>query len=195
MSILRKQAGDSWVIIPDANLLRPRGSDMREKEDDFYQRLRTRIRKWVKKQGAKSKYSDYLLFAPDLFHLLCKLSVDPRVPVREKAKLAAAIAYYVSPADLIPEAIFGPIGYVDDISLAAYVLNSIVNTTSPAVVRSHWAGDGDVLDVIRQILQVADETVGAGLWKRLVALVGGQPDKPATPRKSRRRPSSKRGIA
>ena len=40
--------------------------------------------------------------------------------------------------DLVPEAIVGPIGYVDDIALAAYVLNSIVNNASPEVVQRHW---------------------------------------------------------
>jgi uncharacterized membrane protein YkvA (DUF1232 family) len=151
------------------------GNIMDKRESDFYQQLRKRLRAWMQKGGSKHKYSEYLLFAPDLFHLLCKLSVERRVPVAEKAKLAAAIAYFISPIDLIPEAIVGPAGYVDDIALAAYVLNSIVNTTDPEVVRSHWAGDGDVLDLIQQILQVADDMVGSGLWKKLFGLVGGRP--------------------
>ncbi|MFC1550906.1 YkvA family protein, partial [Candidatus Neomarinimicrobiota bacterium] len=93
------------------------------------------------------------------------------VPVKEKAKLAAAIAYFVSPIDLIPEAIIGPIGYVDDIALAAYVLRSIINDTNPEVVQKHWAGDTDVLKVIQNILEVADQMVGSGLWKKLKGLV------------------------
>jgi uncharacterized membrane protein YkvA (DUF1232 family) len=39
--------------------------------------------------------------------------------------------------DLIPEAMLGPAGYVDDVALAAYVLNSIVNTTEASVVTKH----------------------------------------------------------
>jgi len=63
------------------------------------------------------------------------------------------------------------VGYVDDIALAAYVLNSIVNETDPSVVQKQWAGDGDVLDAIKHILKVANEMVGSGLWKKLVDLV------------------------
>ncbi len=51
------------------------------------------------------------MFAPDLLHLLCKLTIDEDVPVKERAKLAAAIAYFISPIDLVPEAIVGIIGY------------------------------------------------------------------------------------
>jgi uncharacterized membrane protein YkvA (DUF1232 family) len=150
---------------------------MDKRESDFYQQLRKKLRAWIQKGGSRRKYSEYLLFAPDLFHLLCKLSIDRRVPTAEKAKLAVAIVYFVSPIDLIPEAIAGPAGYVDDIALAAYVLNSIVNKTDPEVVQSHWAGDADVLDLIQQILEVADEMVGSGLWKKLLGLVGGRRNK------------------
>ncbi|MBT8350877.1 MAG: DUF1232 domain-containing protein [Deltaproteobacteria bacterium] len=123
---------------------------------------------WIhSEEGKDHKWSEYLLAAPDLFHLLCKLSIDKDVPVKEKAMLAGAIAYFVSPIDLVPEAIVGPIGYVDDISLAAYVLNQIVNNTDPEVLKRHWAGDGDLLDLIQHILERADKMVGSGLWNKL----------------------------
>ncbi len=141
-------------------------------KDDFYQNLRMKIREWFSsEEGKENKYAEYLLFAPDLFHLLCKLALDSRVPVIEKAKLAAAIAYFVSPVDLMPEILLGPIGYVDDIALAAFVLNSIVNNSDQEIVQEHWAGDGDVLDLIQQIIKKADEMVGKGLWAKLKGLV------------------------
>ena len=77
----------------------------------------------------------------------------------------------MAPIDLVPEAIVGPLGYVDDIALAAYVLNSIINNTSEDIVQRHWAGDGDVLTVIQRIIEVADEMVGSGLWRRLRGMV------------------------
>lgn len=146
---------------------------MARQRGDYYQQLRTKFRKWAgSKQGKTNKWAEYLLFAPDLFHLMCKLSVDPDVPVKHKAKLAGAIAYFVSPIDLVPEAILGPVGYVDDIALAAHVLHSMVNDVDPKVLRRHWAGERDVLEVIRAILRVADDMVGSGLWKKLKRVVG-----------------------
>lgn len=134
---------------------------------DFYQQMRDSIRIWLKGKGVNYQFADYLLAAPDLFHLLCKLAIDKEVPVNEKAKLAGAIAYFVSPVDLIPEALTGPFGYIDDVAVAAFVLNGIINKTNPEVVSRHWAGDNDILDLIQQILQVADEMVGRGLWEKI----------------------------
>lgn len=134
---------------------------------DFYQQMRDSIRIWLKGKGVNYQFADFLLAAPDLFHLLCKLAIDKEVPVNEKAKLATAIVYFISPVDLIPEALTGPLGYIDDVAIAAFVLNRLVNKTNPEIVRRHWAGDKDILDLIQQILQVADEMIGSGLWAKI----------------------------
>jgi uncharacterized membrane protein YkvA (DUF1232 family) len=146
---------------------------MPDRNDDFYQELRKRIRTWLEGKGKTYQYADYLLFGPDLFHLLSRLVLDKRIPSVEKAKLAGAIAYFMSPIDLIPEAIVGPAGYIDDIALAAYVLNRLINTGYGDIAREHWAGDEDLLSVVQRILEVADNMIGAGLWKRLRRMVDG----------------------
>jgi uncharacterized membrane protein YkvA (DUF1232 family) len=139
-----------------------------DKQADFYQNLRARMKAWLQgKEGSSHRWVEYLMWAPDLFHLLCKLSVDEQVPIRERAKLAGAIAYFISPIDLIPEGLLGPVGYVDDIAVAAYVLNSIVNNVGPDILKKHWAGDTDVLALISTILKASDRMVGSGVWKRL----------------------------
>ncbi|MCI0512944.1 DUF1232 domain-containing protein [candidate division KSB1 bacterium] len=141
---------------------------MTDQSKDFYQHLRQRIRDWAQtKAGQQSKWVEYLLFAPDMFHLLCKLSLDAQVPVQEKTKLVAVIAYFISPLDLLPEALVGPFGFLDDLALSAYVLNSLINQTSVELIRKHWAGDADVLEVIQKILQAADQMIGSGLWNKI----------------------------
>jgi len=141
---------------------------IRNDHDDFYQSLRKKIKDYfTSEEGKTNKYAEYILIAPDLFYLLCKLTVDKEVNVDDKAKLAIAIAYFVSPIDLIPEAFLGPVGFVDDISVAAYVLNSIINNTNPEVVRRHWAGEGDILIKIQEIIKIADNMVGTGFWKKI----------------------------
>ena len=63
-------------------------SKMDQEEYDFYQRLREKIDAWFKSgNGKKHKYAKYLIWAPDLFHLLVKLSLDDEVKTRHKAKL------------------------------------------------------------------------------------------------------------
>jgi uncharacterized membrane protein YkvA (DUF1232 family) len=145
---------------------------MANQDGDYYQQLRAKFKSWLQTdEGKNHKWHDYLLAAPDLFHLVCKLSIDKDVDIKDKAKLAGVIAYFVSPIDLIPEAIVGPIGYIDDISLTAYVLDQIINHTDPEVVRRHWAGEGDVLDLVQRILSRADEMVGSGLWQKLKNMI------------------------
>ena len=141
---------------------------MDNKNENYYLKLRCKIKKWLEsRQGSKHKWSSYLLLAPDLFYLLWKLSTDENVPAGEKMKLVAVLAYFISPFDLIPEAILGPAAYVDDIVLAAYVLNSLLTHVDEDLVRKYWLGDEDVLGVIKKILRMADKMVGAGLLRKL----------------------------
>jgi uncharacterized membrane protein YkvA (DUF1232 family) len=146
---------------------------MSKENQDYYQRLRRRMHDWLESpEGRNHQWAEYLLFAPDLFHLLWKLSGDPDVDKADKGKLVVAITYFISPIDLIPEALVGPIGYLDDIALAAYVLNSMINHTDPEVLRRHWAGDADILDVIKRILASADRMMSANILNKLKRLLG-----------------------
>lgn len=140
---------------------------MDEEQKDFYVKLRQKIDAYLLKKDAK--YREFLLLAPDLFHLLVKLSLDPRVPTEKKIKFVAVIAYFISPLDLLPEMFLGPLGYLDDIALTAYVINEYINESDPAVVRELWAGDQDVLTSIKNIITAADKLIGSGLWKKLRA--------------------------
>ena len=105
--------------------------------------------------------------------LMANLSRDERVSRQVRAKLAGAVTYFINPLDFVPELIFGPAGLVDDVALAAYVLRELLETTDPSIVREHWEGDGDILDLIRQVLAVADAMLGGPVWRRLLARAGG----------------------
>lgn len=141
---------------------------MNQKQQDFYQKIRTRINEWIRtKSNRENRWSEYILLAPDLFHLICKLIIDPEVPSSKKMKIAALIAYFISPVDFIPEGLIGPLGYLDDIALTAYLLNDLINEVNPQVVRRHWAGDKDVLILVKTILLNADKMLGSRLWKKI----------------------------
>lgn len=147
--------------------------DLSEKHGDFYHHLRERIAAWLKDRGDGFRHAQVLLLAPDLFHLMCRLALDKRVAVADKAKLAAAIAYFVSPIDALPEALLGPVGYVDDVAVAAYALNSVINSGNGDIAREYWAGEGDLLAAVQQVLAVADEMIGSGLWRKIRGMFDG----------------------
>lgn len=135
---------------------------------DFYHKIRQKIVKWSQSQQASEHpWSKYILWAPDLFYLIWKLASDERVPKAERIKLLAVIAYFISPLDLIPEGLLGPVGYLDDIVLVALVLNGLINRSDPELVREYWPGDDDVLDVIKNIVSSADRMVGQRILNKL----------------------------
>jgi len=90
---------------------------------------------------------------------------------KDKVLLGSAIAYFILPFDLMPEAIVGPIGYLDDLVLAVYVLNKLLSSTDPAVLREHWSGSDDVLQVIQRVLNAADSLVETKISGRLKKMI------------------------
>jgi uncharacterized membrane protein YkvA (DUF1232 family) len=142
-----------------------------QKQKDFYLQLRDKVSKWFEKNADKKpEYANYILLVPDFFYLLVKLTLDDRIPAIDKAKFAGVLAYFFSPIDLLPEAILGPVGYLDDLILTCYALNLYINQQDEAgkeVVEELWPGDQDVLDTIQSVLQKADEWIGSGLWKKI----------------------------
>ncbi|HEM48800.1 MAG TPA: DUF1232 domain-containing protein [Caldithrix sp.] len=139
--------------------------DMNKKQSDFYIKIRKQITEFLEKQHFE--YGHLLLMAPDIFHLLVKLTLDKRVPKNKKIKLGIGIAYFLMPIDILPEAFIGPLGYMDDLAVAAYILNDFINQENMDLVYDHWAGDSDVLATIQNILTVADKYFGQGLWDRI----------------------------
>jgi len=139
--------------------------EMNQKQQDFYQKLRIKIANYLSKN--KFEYADILLLGPDFFHLLVKLTLDQRIEPVRKTKFAFAIAYFFSPLDLLPEMFFGPLGYLDDIALAAYILNDFVNNSDSEILYEHWAGQSDILASIQNVLTLANKFLGEGLWKRI----------------------------
>jgi uncharacterized membrane protein YkvA (DUF1232 family) len=98
--------------------------------------------------------ADAVLMIPNLAKLISRLLRDPRVPRRAKVSLGLAAAYVVSPIDLIPEVI--PVfGILDDILIMVLALDALIDRSGPEVVREHWDGPGDVLDLITDAMAMS----------------------------------------
>jgi uncharacterized membrane protein YkvA (DUF1232 family) len=100
------------------------------------------------------------------------LTIDPDVPASKKVKIAGIIAYFISPLDFLPEMLLGPIGYLDDIALTAYILNDIINQVDPKIIQRNWAGDRDILNLVKTIIANANNMVGGGVWKKIKRTFG-----------------------
>ena len=95
---------------------------------------------------------EYVLLLPRLAKLIAGLVRDPRVPARPKATLMLVAVYLVSPIDLVPSFVPG-LGQLDDLVVAALALDGLLNHVPESVVREHWEGDEDVLEVVQEILR------------------------------------------
>lgn len=143
--------------------------------DDYYKRVRRQVHEWVEGKGSGHQYAEYILLAPDLVHLLVRMTLDDRVDMMAKAKLGGALAYFISPIDLIPEALLGPIGYADDVAVACLALHAVLNDEAHReVAREHWQGDADLLVAIQQVLGIAHEMLGKQVWEKVQSKFGGR---------------------
>ena len=43
----------------------------------------------------------------------------------------------------------------------------MLNNIDPYILRKHWAGDDDILVILQNILRVANEMVGKGVWEKI----------------------------
>ena len=92
------------------------------------------------------------LFAPNTVKLVARLVNDPRVPIRRKIPIAAAIAYVVSPIDFIPNSILG-IGLLDDAVVVSFALDALLANTDAEIISEHWDGSIDALDLAISLMR------------------------------------------
>lgn len=118
------------------------------------------------REAQVASVKEYLFLVPRLAKLIWRLARDPRVPGRTKAMLFLLGGYLVSPVDLIPDMVPG-IGQADDLLISIVVLDNVLNRVPDHVVKEHWDGDEDLLEVVREILDVATGFVPPWLKRRL----------------------------
>ncbi|MGD8189759.1 YkvA family protein [Brevibacillus ginsengisoli] len=145
-----------------------------EEHQRFYDKLRKKIEAYIREKGVKDSIAQYILLAPDLFVLLARLLADKRVPMQAKTIAGIAIAYFISPIDFIPEALLGPLGLTDDVVLAVYALRKILVDVDEWIVREHWNGQDDLLEVITRVIKSADNLIGKKVLNKIQDVLFGK---------------------
>jgi uncharacterized membrane protein YkvA (DUF1232 family) len=97
--------------------------------------------------GRRSQARELAALLPNLVALFRGLLGDPRVPRSSKLWLGFALAWFLSPIDLIPE--FVPVaGPLDDAIVAALVLRHVLRRTDRSVLADHWRGEPATFDAL-----------------------------------------------
>ena len=124
----------------------------------------------MSKLELKSRMKNLLMFLPNMVILCCKLMVDKRVPRTERALLAGAVIYAIIPFDFIPDMI--PfVGQVDDLFLISLTLLRLIDRTDDTVVREHWCGGGDVVQLAESVATIAPLLMPRRIARVLLAKV------------------------
>lgn len=132
----------------------------------FYDRLRDRMAKRVAGRLG-DRASDVLLLAPDLFILLVRLFFDPKVPAGTRSLVGGALAYFLLPADLLPELFLGAGGFLDDVVLGAAVVSHVFSGELRPFVERHWSGRRSVRAAIEDAVRAGAALLPSRLYDRL----------------------------
>jgi uncharacterized membrane protein YkvA (DUF1232 family) len=110
------------------------------------------LRRMRSKATGRKAASKVLRSLPHFIKLLGRLFRDSRVARVDKVLAGLAIAYILTPADLIPD-FLGFMGMVDDVYLLGLALNRLIGRAGMDVVLEHWSGSGKALHALMDGLE------------------------------------------
>ena len=139
----------------------------------FYDGLRERMLEAAGRRNRRlgKPVVEALLRVPDVFILLGRLALDRDVPPQARALIGGALAYFILPTDLFPEAIVGPVGYLDDLVVAAAVLSQALGGNLEPYAAKYWNGDQELRQVLHDISSSAGVLLGRNLFARVERLL------------------------
>ena len=109
----------------------------------------------------EGRHDDLIFQAPALYRVLCSLLDDKRLPGRLRPLVSSCIAYFILPADIVPESMHGPYGYVDDIWLCAWALDSVRKAAgNDDILLENWDGEAPLLHLLDDILTQEEKLIG-----------------------------------
>ena len=104
--------------------------------------LKTKLEKYGKKIGLNTTY--YIL-------LLYQMIVSNIVPIADKASIIAALGYFISPLDIIPDIILGT-GFIDDVSVMLIALRQVIKNITPEIKQQAKERLGKMFDYTEEEL-------------------------------------------
>lgn len=109
----------------------------------------------------RGEHSELISEAPALYRLMTRLLDDSALPGHLSPLVIAAIAYFILPEDVIPEDKFGPLGFIDDIFLCAFVADKVRKQVgSDDILIRNWDDKTPVVPLIEKILEQEKELIG-----------------------------------
>jgi len=115
---------------------------------------------------------DYIYYLPALFKALSGTLDRPELEAEDRKIVLTALGYLVVPNDLLPEAVYGPVGYIDDVFVCCLVIERLVKKYSISFVEPYWEKETDLLEeYLSHALTTSREDLGE-LAEKVLAYTG-----------------------
>lgn len=139
---------------------------MKDEYEGYYEFLKKEINKF------KGDFDNFIYYVPEFFKLLCDL-LNSKIKRKDRMRITCALGYFVTPRDVIPEEIYGPAGYIDDVFLCCYVLNDLKNKYGIDFLKSLWEYDEDLDEVLDYSFKHSSKAIeGKKLKGKILKYVG-----------------------
>ena len=132
--------------------------------NDFYDTLIDNLENYA------GEYESFIDYGPALFKLLCDL-LNRDIDQSLKLPVCGAIAYYVTPDDIISEQVYGPYGYIDDIYLSSHVLKIVASHHGYEPLES-VSSDSNIEEIIEECEIKSREILSDSEIKSILDYVG-----------------------
>lgn len=110
-------------------------------------------------------------FLPDFLRLFTNLLKDPNTPSKERLWINAAVAYIIAPYDILPEAVFGAEGYIEDIYLCSIIARKLKTNLGREELKRHWVAEEDIAEVTQEVYEKTKDKL-EGKRKEILRYVG-----------------------
>lgn len=111
------------------------------------------------------EFLEWMESVPNFTLLVLNLLGDERAPVEKKLRIALILFYLLSPVDVLPAWLLGPVGFMDEAMAAAYLVFVIIRwiaETDEDVILDNWPGEDRQLDEIMKVLEWVATLGGLG---------------------------------
>jgi len=140
---------------------------MKKEYEGYYEFLLEEMKKF------RGDFDRYILYVADFFRLLCDILDDKRIKKEDRLKICGVLGYFVVPKDIIPEKIYGPAGYIDDIFLCTYILKDLEKKYGVNFLSDYWKGEEDFKEVLDYSFEKSYKIIKKkNLKKQLLEYVG-----------------------
>lgn len=131
---------------------------MKTEFKEFYDVLKENL------ESYDGDYDSFIDYGPELFKFLTIILDEKKVSPEIRLKISAAIAYFVTPYDIISEQIYGPFGYIDDIFICVYVLEEIKNDLGYGNLEKLWEGNANLNEVLEECHEKSSSILGEKIY-------------------------------